>query len=153
MPSIGKSLSLGQVVDVFCTQNDTNGGSSETGTKVLAARPTRTPRTSAAMATTPDGTWPKASRSEDGVSLFVAFTRVHSPLEPKTDSPSRPYLPSIRARQPHPGVHAPCFSRHCGRRPRRSGPPGPRLETSGYRRAPRVRRAATARVSARQVAD
>ena len=55
MPSIGRSLSLGHVVEVFCTQNDTNGGSSETGTKVLAARPSRVPFTSAAMATTPDG--------------------------------------------------------------------------------------------------
>src|ERR1700743_833582 len=75
MPSIGRSLSLGQVVDVFCTQNDTSGGSSETGTKVLAARPTRTPATSAAIATTPDGKWPKASRKVDAVSLFVSFTR------------------------------------------------------------------------------
>jgi len=112
-----------------------------TGTKVLAARPTRDAlnlgRDGHPLRT---GTWPKASRSEDGVSLFVAFTRVHSPLEPKTDSPSRPYLRSIRARQPHPGVHAPCFSRHCGHRSRRSDPTGLRLATSGYRRAPRVRR-------------
>ena len=84
MPSFGRSLSLGQVVEVFCTQNDTNGGSSETGTKVLAARPTRTPATSAAIATTPEGKWPNASRNEVGVSLFIAFTRIQSPLEPKT---------------------------------------------------------------------
>ena len=71
MPSIGRSLSLGHVVDVFCTQNETSGGSSETGTKVLAARPTRTPSTSAAMATTPDGKWPKASRSVVGVNLSI----------------------------------------------------------------------------------
>ena len=32
-------MSFGHVVDVFCTQNDTSGGSSDTGTKVLAARP------------------------------------------------------------------------------------------------------------------
>src|SRR6185437_5001778 len=76
MPSIGRSLSLGHVVDVFCTQNDTSGGSSETGTKVLAAKPSRVPLISAAMATTPDGKWPKASRSVDGVSFFVEFTGV-----------------------------------------------------------------------------
>ena len=46
IPSTGRSLSLGHVVDVFCTQNDTSGGSRDTGTKVLAASPTRTPSTS-----------------------------------------------------------------------------------------------------------
>src|ERR1700751_15563 len=85
MPSIGKPFSLGHVVEVFCTQNDTSGGSSETGTKVLAARPSRVPLTSAAMATTPDGKWPKASRSEEGVSFLVEFTGLHSPLVPNTD--------------------------------------------------------------------
>ncbi len=55
MPSRGRSFSCGQVSEVFCTQNETSGGSSETGTKVLAARPTRAPSTSAAMAMTPDG--------------------------------------------------------------------------------------------------
>ena len=50
MPRYGASASLGQVVDVFWTQNDTSGGSSDTGTKVLAARPTRAPSTSAAIA-------------------------------------------------------------------------------------------------------
>jgi hypothetical protein len=74
MPNRGTPLSLGHVVEVFCTQNDTSGGSRETGTKVLAANPSRTPSTSAAMATTPDGKCPKASRSEDGVSLLVEFT-------------------------------------------------------------------------------
>lgn len=39
MPSIGTPVSFGHVVEVFCTQNDTSGGSSETGTKVLAAKP------------------------------------------------------------------------------------------------------------------
>jgi hypothetical protein len=63
---------------VFCTQNDTNGGSSDTGTKVLAAKPSRTPSTSAAMAITPDGKWPKASRSDDGVSFSGVFTGLHS---------------------------------------------------------------------------
>ena len=52
---LGASASLGQVVDVFWTQNDTSGGSSDTGTKVLAARPTRAPSTSAAIAMTPVG--------------------------------------------------------------------------------------------------
>ncbi|COW15917.1 Uncharacterised protein [Mycobacterium tuberculosis] len=84
MPSIGTPVSFGHVVEVFCTQNDTSGGSSKTGTKVLAAKPCRTPSTSAAMATTPVGKWPKASRSEDGVRLFVEFTELHSPLEPRT---------------------------------------------------------------------
>ncbi len=79
MPSIGRSLSLGHVVEVFCTQNDTNGGSSETGTKVLAARPSRVPFTSAAIATTPDGKWPKASRSDDAVSLLFEFTGLIRP--------------------------------------------------------------------------
>ena len=60
-------MSLGQVSDVFCTQNDTSGGSSDTGTKVLAARPTRMPSTSAAIAMTPDGKWPNASRSVVGL--------------------------------------------------------------------------------------
>ena len=39
---------------VFCTQNDTRGGSSETGT-VLTARPTRIPSSSEAMAIYPEG--------------------------------------------------------------------------------------------------
>src|SRR6516164_11286529 len=85
MPSIRTPLSLGHVVDVFCTQNDTSGGSSETGTKVLAAKPSRTPSISAAMATTPDGNSPKASRSEDGVSFFLEFTGPHSPLGVEDD--------------------------------------------------------------------
>src|SRR5579875_382416 len=78
IPKRGTPLSLGHVVEVFCTQNDTSGGSSETGTKVLAARPSRTPSTSAAMATTPVGKCPKASRSEDGVSLLLEFTGLRS---------------------------------------------------------------------------
>ena len=67
MPSRGRSLSFGQVSEVFCTQNDTSGGSSDTGTKVLAANPMRIPSTSAAMAMTPDGKWPNASRSDVGL--------------------------------------------------------------------------------------
>ena len=55
IPSTGTSLSLGHVVDEFCTQNDTSGGSSDTGTNVLAANPTRMPSTSAAIAITPEG--------------------------------------------------------------------------------------------------
>ena len=51
---------------MFCTQNDTNGGSSDTGTNVLAANPTRVPSTSAAIAMTPDGKCPNASRREVG---------------------------------------------------------------------------------------
>ena len=79
MPSRGRSLSFGQVSEVFCTQNDTSGGSSDTGTKVLAASPTRTPSTSAAIAMTPDGKWPNASRSDvwvvSGVAHRSIFTR------------------------------------------------------------------------------
>ena len=55
------------MVEVFCTQNDTNGGSNETGTNVLAANPTRVPSTSAAIAMTPDGKCPNASRSDEGL--------------------------------------------------------------------------------------
>src|SRR6185312_7201875 len=84
MPSIGTSLSLGHVVEMFCTQNETSGGSRYTGTKVLAARPSRAPLSSAAMATTPDGKWPKASRNDDGVRLLFEFTGFQSPLEPRT---------------------------------------------------------------------
>jgi len=65
IPRNGRSFSFGHVVDVFCTQKETSGGSSETGTNVLAARPTRTPSTSAAMAMTPDGKYPNASRNDD----------------------------------------------------------------------------------------
>src|ERR1700733_7888339 len=74
IPSACTLLSFGHVVEVFCTQNDTNGGSNDTGTNVLAARPSRMPSTSAAIAMTPDGKWPKASRSEDGVSFSGEFT-------------------------------------------------------------------------------
>src|SRR5882757_2139084 len=81
MPSIGTPLSFGHVVEVFCTQNDTSGGSRDTGTKVLAAKPSRTPSTWAAMATTPVGKWPKASRSDVGVRLL--FIGLHAPLEPE----------------------------------------------------------------------
>src|SRR3954447_25801088 len=43
-------------------QKATSGGSRETGTKLLAASPVRSPSTSAAMATTPLGNWPYAWR-------------------------------------------------------------------------------------------
>jgi hypothetical protein len=48
-------------------QYDTSGGSSDTGTNVLAARPTLSPSTSAAIATTPIGKQPNASRKEAGL--------------------------------------------------------------------------------------
>ena len=67
MPSEGRPWSFGQVVEEFCTQNATRGGSSDTGTKVLAARPTRTPSTSAAMAMTPEGKCPNAARRDVGL--------------------------------------------------------------------------------------
>ncbi len=71
MPKDGRSFNLGQVSELFCTQNETSGGSSDTGTKVLAARPTRRPSTSAAIAMTPEGgKWPNASRSEAGGSAL-----------------------------------------------------------------------------------
>src|SRR5271166_5472740 len=76
IPSARTCLSFGHVVEVFCTQNDTNGGSSDTGTNVLAASPSRTPSTSAAMAITPDGKWPKASRSDVGVGPQPALPRI-----------------------------------------------------------------------------
>src|SRR5271163_3137669 len=78
MPSACTSLSFGHVVEVFCTQNDTSGGSSDTGTNVLAAKPSRTPLISAAIAMMPEGKWPKASRREVGVSLSGRFTGLHS---------------------------------------------------------------------------
>src|ERR1700684_2625526 len=77
MPSACTSLSFGHVVEVFCTQNDTNGGSSDTGTNVLAAKPSRTPSISAAIAITPDGKGPKASRREEGVRFSGEFTGLH----------------------------------------------------------------------------
>jgi hypothetical protein len=46
------------VRDVRAAQNETKGGSSETGTKELAAIPTGSPSTSAQTATTPDAVWP-----------------------------------------------------------------------------------------------
>ena len=55
MPRNGNILILGHVSEVFCMQNDTSGGSSETGTNVLAARPTRVPSISAATAITRTG--------------------------------------------------------------------------------------------------
>src|SRR6478735_11009977 len=74
MPNAGRSFSLGHVVEVFCTQNETSGGSRDTGTKVLAANPTRTPSTSAAMAMTPDGKCPNASRSDAGLRSMLVMT-------------------------------------------------------------------------------
>src|ERR1700754_929719 len=90
IPSARTRFSFGHVVEVFCTQNDTNGGSNDTGTNVLAASPSRAPSTSAAMAITPDGKWPKASRSDDGVRLSGGFTGLHSHQEIWY---SRPYSP------------------------------------------------------------
>src|SRR2546422_10973654 len=61
IPSEGRSFSFGQVSEVFCTQNDTNGGSRETGAKGLGARPGRQPSPSAGNAEAADGKWPDAS--------------------------------------------------------------------------------------------
>ena len=74
---------MGQVSEVFWTQNDTSGGSSETGTNVDAANPTRAPDTSAAIAITPVGKWPKASRSEAGLnSVLFIFGKLHANVKP-----------------------------------------------------------------------
>ena len=62
----GNCWSRGHVAEVFCTQNETNGGSRDTGTNVLAAIPSRTPSASAAIATTPDGKWLKALARRTG---------------------------------------------------------------------------------------
>ena len=55
MPSSGAVRRAGQVVEECATQTDTSGGSSETGTKELAARPRGLPSTIAATAATPVG--------------------------------------------------------------------------------------------------
>src|SRR3954452_7625042 len=95
IPSEGTSLSFGQVSEVFCTQNDTSGGSRDTGTKVLAANPTRVPSTSAAIAMTPDGKYPKTSRSDEGwrfvIQLFITpiITRVCRPDHVRDGRPVR----------------------------------------------------------------
>ena len=73
------------MVDEFCTQNDTSGGSSDTGTKVLAAKPTRVPSTSAAIAITPVGKCPNASRRDDGlrsISECVPLIALHLHTSP-----------------------------------------------------------------------
>src|SRR6476620_615035 len=79
IPRNGRSLSFGHVVDVFCTQKDTSGGSKETGTNVLAARPTSTPSACAAIAMTPDGKCPNASRRDAGLRwmLLMALPSSH----------------------------------------------------------------------------
>ena len=76
IPEQGRSLSFGQVSEVFCTQKETSGGSSDTGTKVLAARPTRMPSTSAAIAMTPDGKCPNASRSDVGLRSLALIASI-----------------------------------------------------------------------------
>src|SRR4051794_4986694 len=106
MPSMATPLSLGHVVDVFWTQKETSGGSSETGTKVLAARPSRTPSISAAMATTPDGKWPKASRSDVGVRLLLESTGLHSPLDPRTEFSAFDPTGCVSVRSSHIGMRA-----------------------------------------------
>ena len=53
--------------DELAKLTKSSGGSSETGTKVLAARPTRVPSISAATAITPEGKWLNAVRSEAAV--------------------------------------------------------------------------------------
>src|SRR5258707_9950824 len=67
MPREGTSFNMGHVVDVFCTQKATSGGSSDTGTKVLAAIPTLSSSIVAAIAMTPDGKCPNASLSDAGL--------------------------------------------------------------------------------------
>ncbi len=68
---------VGHVVDVFCTEKATSGGSIETPTvNDEATMPSRTPSTSAARATTPDGKYEKVVRrscesGEYGVSAMI----------------------------------------------------------------------------------
>src|ERR1700686_3642743 len=87
IPSRGTSLSFGQVVDVFCTQNDTSGGSSDTGTKVLTASPTRVLPTSAAIAITPVGKCPNASRRAASVRLPPLIVASEFILRPRSSAP------------------------------------------------------------------
>src|SRR3954453_18958147 len=91
IPRNGRSFSLGHVVDEFCTQNDTSGGSNDLGTKVLAARPPLAPSTSAAIAITPEGKYPNASRSADGLkSVRVIATPSSHALPPTSLLPPTP---------------------------------------------------------------
>ncbi|BBZ15680.1 hypothetical protein MGAD_00150 [Mycolicibacterium gadium] len=62
-PSRSRSRNLGHVVEVFCTQIDTSGGSTETVVNELAAMPTGSPSMLAQTAITPDGKHPKTRRS------------------------------------------------------------------------------------------
>ena len=57
-PRRGRSLSVGHVVESFCMQNDTSGGSIDTEVKLLATRPTGPSGLAAQMATTPLGKLP-----------------------------------------------------------------------------------------------
>src|SRR5262249_46584046 len=61
-PRCAARRSAGQVFDEFATENDTSAGSRLTEVNELAARPTSSPSTSAATATTPLGKTPNASR-------------------------------------------------------------------------------------------
>ncbi|CNW95127.1 Uncharacterised protein [Mycobacterium tuberculosis] len=62
-PSRGRSRNFGHVVEQFCTQIDTSGGSTETDVNELAAMPTGWSSTIAQTAITPHGKQPKTRRS------------------------------------------------------------------------------------------
>src|SRR2546428_13340769 len=64
IPSEGRSFSFGQVSEVFCTQNDTNGGAQESRAKAAAASPPPLPTTPPANAIEPEGEKPKPSPHE-----------------------------------------------------------------------------------------
>ena len=106
MPSMGRFLSWATSSTCSARRTTRSGGSRETGTKVLAARPSRVPWTSAAMATTPEGKWPKASRSVDGVRFLSSSPEFIRPFEPRTGF-LFPTLPApISVRRSHIGVRA-----------------------------------------------
>src|SRR5882757_8769874 len=145
IPRNGRSLSLGHVVDVFCTQNDTNGGSRETGTKVLAASPTRTPSTSAAIAMTPGGKCPYASRRDAGLSSMplistpyshVTVSGCHVRMSPQ---PALPRIPAVDREDPFVGrIDADAAGMHgqvVGQLEHRHGGVESRVEEVGHRDA------------------
>jgi hypothetical protein len=63
MPSRSAVRSAGQVVEVCAMQTEAKGGSRDTETKELAARPAGSPSISAATAATPVGNAAKTLRS------------------------------------------------------------------------------------------
>ncbi|BDZ48023.1 hypothetical protein GCM10025867_02640 [Frondihabitans sucicola] len=77
---------VGHVLDVFWTEKSTSGGSMETPTvKEEATSPSRTPSTSAASATTPDGKYENVVRrscesGEYGVKAMIGVSFAYEML-------------------------------------------------------------------------